>query len=296
MTIQGSIIANTSRTDRILSTVPLAMAAMVFLAPAVVHAGGGGAYKPSDAVSFEEIPGSAVKRVILVENAAERLGIEVGEVSEQVIVLNQIVGGDIVPPLPDLPEANLEGSFSGFGPVTQAATAQNGEAPQSAEVPQSNASWVRVTLSQGEWERMRKGQPARILPLPTRGDLRGDVFAIPSGLEPILDMKRSMLRVYYILPEGDHGLEMYERVRVELQLADGDERRIVVPYSAVYYDGQGVPWVYTTPESLVFVRQRIEVERIVGDFAVITDGPPIGTKVVTVGAPLLYGAEVIYKR
>ena len=46
----------------------------------------------------------------------------------------------------------------------------------------------------------------------------------------------------------------------------------------------------------MFERQRIEVEGIVGDLAMITDGPPVGTKVVTVGAPLLYGAEVIYKR
>jgi hypothetical protein len=295
MTLISMVATTLNRNGQIFLAGAIAVAAALSLAPVSAQAAGGGSYKPSDAVSFEEIPGSTVKRVILTERAAERLGIELGEVSKETIILKQMVGGLITPPVKDSPEPKIaESMFSGFGQAIEVATDQS--ATDSTEVPASDESWVRVTLSQGEWERMRKDQPARIVPLATRDDLASDVLAMPSDLQPVQDVKRSMLKLYYIILGGDHGLNYYDRVRVELQLTGSGKQRMVVPYSAVYYDGTGAPWVYVNPEPLVFQRQRIEVERIVGNLAVITDGPPIGTKVVTIGAPLLYGAEVIYKR
>lgn len=68
-------------------------------------------------------------------------------------------------------------------------------------------------------------------------------------------------------------------------------KRTVVPYAAVLYDAQGQNWVYTSPEPLVFVRHRIHVDYIRGDRAVLSQGPPSGTAVVTVGAAELFGAE-----
>jgi hypothetical protein len=65
----------------------------------------------------------------------------------------------------------------------------------------------------------------------------------------------------------------------------------VIPYSAVIYDAQGVAWTYTSPESLVFVRERIVVDRIVGNSALLVRGPAPGTRVVTVGASELWGTE-----
>ena len=67
--------------------------------------------------------------------------------------------------------------------------------------------------------------------------------------------------------------------------------RQVVPYAAVLYDVNGVTWVYTNPEPLVFVRHRIVVDYIEGANAVLLDGPVLGTEVVTVGAAELFGAE-----
>jgi hypothetical protein len=77
---------------------------------------------------------------------------------------------------------------------------------------------------------------------------------------------------------------------VEEQLV-GDETRLVVPYSAVLYDSDGAAWAYTNPEGRTFVRAQITVDRIDGDVAVLTDGPPVGTLVVTVGVAELWGAE-----
>lgn len=88
-----------------------------------------------------------------------------------------------------------------------------------------------------------------------------------------------------------------ERIGVTLDLVR-DQRvarsgivRKVVPYGAVLYDPTGRTWVYTSPDSLVFVRREIVVEYIEGDLAVLTDGPPAGTRVVTLGATELHGAE-----
>jgi hypothetical protein len=71
----------------------------------------------------------------------------------------------------------------------------------------------------------------------------------------------------------------------------GGVMRKVVPYGAVLYDPTGRTWVYTSPDSLAFVRREIVVDYIAGDLAVLSDGPPAGTRVVTLGATELHGAE-----
>jgi hypothetical protein len=45
----------------------------------------------------------------------------------------------------------------------------------------------------------------------------------------------------------------------------------------------------------VFERQPVKVERVVGELAVLSAGPAVGTPVVTVGAALLFGAELFGK-
>ena len=79
-----------------------------------------------------------------------------------------------------------------------------------------------------------------------------------------------------------------ERLGIEMAQMGG------VPYSAVLYDARGETWVYTNPEPLVFVRRRISVARIDGDRVVLTDGPPAGTTIVTVGGAELLAAELGY--
>ena len=71
----------------------------------------------------------------------------------------------------------------------------------------------------------------------------------------------------------------------------GALKRKIIPYSAVLYDATGVTWAYVNPEPLEFVRRRISIDFIEGARAVLTRGPPTGTKVVTVGASELFGSE-----
>lgn len=71
----------------------------------------------------------------------------------------------------------------------------------------------------------------------------------------------------------------------------GGAERSVIPYAALLYDPDGSTWAYTNPEPLLFVRAPITVQQIVGDLAILSEGPPAGTLVVTVGGAELYGAE-----
>ena len=75
------------------------------------------------------------------------------------------------------------------------------------------------------------------------------------------------------------------------ELRGGRKARTAIPYAAVLYDPNGDTWAYTNPEPLVFVRSPISVVTIEGNRAVLSAGPPAGTRVVTVGAAELLGTE-----
>jgi Cu/Ag efflux pump CusA len=68
-------------------------------------------------------------------------------------------------------------------------------------------------------------------------------------------------------------------------------KQLVVPSAAVIVDTDGHHWVYTNPEPLVFVRYEVRLDREAGGRAFLTSGPPVGTRVVTVGVPQLSGIE-----
>jgi len=279
----------------------LAAVATLLVASGAAQAGGAAAsaeIKKGPAVTFESIPGTTAKRVILTAKSAERLGIETGRVREDSVVRKQMVGGLVVPPLegqsePAAAPKLAKGQFGGFGQVAAAAAARSAAAP--ATPPAIGDGWLLVTLSQGEWDRVAKDELARVLPLATREGSANELLAMPSGMPPVEDSKRSMLSLYYLVPGKDRGLTMYQRVRVELKLSGGDEKRKIVPYSSVYYDATGSAWVYVNPKPLTFERQRVDIERVEDNLAILTDGPSVGTSVVTVGAAMLYGAEIFGK-
>jgi hypothetical protein len=279
---------------RIGSAVLTAAAALVTLPVLAADAGGSASSGKSRAVTLEPIAGTSVKRVILTHKAAERLGIETAQVREEVVVRKQMVSGLVILPVekqaaPKVVTGGL-GTFGGY--------ARSAAAPSAAAATKAvgdGKTWVLVTLSPGEWEQVAKDKPARLLPLPTREKMVKEVAAHPSGMDPVEDVKRSMLNLYYVVPGKDHGLALHDRMRVELEYAGESARRKVVPYGAVYYDARGTPWVYVNTRPLVFERQRVRVDRIVGDVAVLSEGPDVGTPVASVGAALLFGAEIFGK-
>jgi hypothetical protein len=66
---------------------------------------------------------------------------------------------------------------------------------------------------------------------------------------------------------------------------------LAVPYDAVLYDEHGDTWTYTSPGERLFVRASIAVDEIANGVAILSDGPPVGTAVVTVGTAELWGVE-----
>ncbi len=82
-----------------------------------------------------------------------------------------------------------------------------------------------------------------------------------------------------------------QRIDVQTRAVGSAGANLSIPYAAVLYDPSGETWTYTSLEELVFVRAPIDVIRIDGDRAVLSDGPPAGTEVVTVGAAELLGTE-----
>ena len=82
-----------------------------------------------------------------------------------------------------------------------------------------------------------------------------------------------------------------DRLGIETVDVADDGKLSTVPLAAVFLDTEGTYWVYTNPEPLTYIREPIEVETEVSDLVFISKGPPVGTDVVTVGVPELWGTE-----
>lgn len=87
--------------------------------------------------------------------------------------------------------------------------------------------------------------------------------------------------------------------RIDLKTDQVREQRVsrsaspckVVPYSSLIYDPKGQTWIYTSPQPRTFVRQKVSVDYIEGNVAVLKGGPPVGTVVASMGVAELYGTE-----
>jgi len=104
----------------------------------------------------------------------------------------------------------------------------------------------------------------------------------PAKLEPIkgTDIQRVIFDA-----------EGAERVGLQTAPIRQNGQETVIPYGAVIYGADGNTYTYTAPEPLTFVRQEINIDDVAGDSVMLSDGPPAGTEVVTVGAAEVYGTE-----
>jgi hypothetical protein len=104
----------------------------------------------------------------------------------------------------------------------------------------------------------------------------------PAKLEPIkgTDVQRVIFDA-----------EAAERVGLQTAPIRHNEQGKIMPYAALIYDAEGGTYAYTAPKPLTYVRQEISVDHMDGDSVVLSDGPPAGTEVVTVGVDEVYGTE-----
>jgi hypothetical protein len=108
----------------------------------------------------------------------------------------------------------------------------------------------------------------------------------PSHIEPVKGSKDDDLQHITFTKEG--------AARTGLKTAEIGRagKHTVIPYAALIYNDEAKTFVYTSPKPLEFVRAPVAVDRIEGDRVLLSESPPAGTKVVTVGASEVYGTEI----
>jgi len=109
-------------------------------------------------------------------------------------------------------------------------------------------------------------------------------------IEPITLEKIDDTRNRLILT--DRAAERLDIQTVAVSETSMDESTyLVVPYSSIIYDLTGGVWVYVNPAPLTYHREQVVVETIDGESVLLTDGPAVGTMVVSIGVPELYGSD-----
>jgi multidrug efflux pump subunit AcrA (membrane-fusion protein) len=161
---------------------------------------------------------------------------------------------------------------------------------------------VQVRLSESDLQRLDQDQPVFVMLLDEdeNEDIDADEEEAGFAAEPDEaqdfddiedDEEGGTKALYYVVNATDNRLVPGKRVLVRLSLAGNEKQRLVITYAAVIYGVQGETWVYTLSEALNYVRYPINIEYIEGGLAVLSEGPPPGTLVVTVGTAELLGAE-----
>jgi hypothetical protein len=147
------------------------------------------------------------------------------------------------------------------------------------------AAWLRVSVPASTRAHLDRRQPGRVLG--AAGDT-GPIAAAVDGAPPGVPARAGAL--YYRVDGAAGRLRPGTRVRLQLALADGGTRA-AVPYSALIYWTDGNAWVYVNTTGLTFRRVRVDVAYIQGGRAVLASGPPVGTRLATVGSEELLGTE-----
>ena len=235
----------------------------------------------------ETIPGSDVKRVTLTAKAAERLDIKTVLLREEKVRRRIIVVAEVQDKGPPGTGTNSGTATMGAPEVVQASGA--GERQDGIGRPIR----VRILLDDDEEDDLEMDDDeddAEVLA--PDDDEDEDDGHLKAKRVVMASADGTTSDVLYFKVKSGAGLKPGQRVGVRLMEPGAETPKKVVPYSAILYDVRGDAWVYTNPDPLVFVRHRVDIENIDQDLAVLREGPDLGTKIVTVGAAELFGAEL----
>jgi RND family efflux transporter MFP subunit len=155
------------------------------------------------------------------------------------------------------------------------------------EIARGDTVWVRVPVYAGDASGIDQSQPVVVSRL---GDAASARRATPVVAPLRGDPSTASVELYYALPQSPAPLRLGERVLVELPLKTR-ERGLALPQASVLYDIHGSTWVYEALGGNTFARRRIEVLRHAGSRVMVGRGIGEGAKVVTTGAPELFGTE-----
>ncbi len=149
--------------------------------------------------------------------------------------------------------------------------------------------WVKVPVYIGDLTTIDKTKPASVHSL---ADFTGAEAQTAKPVEASYsaDPQSATSDLFYEIPNTDLSYRPGQKVSVTLSLKD-TEQSLVVPYSSILYDMYGSAWIYENTGPGVYVRRRVELRRALGNLAILSRGPDVGTKVVGAGAAELFGTE-----
>lgn len=184
------------------------------------------------------------------------------------------------------------------------------------EVVNLDTVWVRVPVYVGDREGVTPevanirplaapvGSPGRpawaVVAPPAANPLAGTVDLFFSTPNPDICDERCRATVgafggLSVAPFAGTPLSPGQRVAVSLAVK-GPAESLAVPWSAVLYDYHGGTWVYVKTADRTYSRERVSVHHVIGETAVLDDGPPPGKQVVIAGAAELFGTETGFSK
>lgn len=146
--------------------------------------------------------------------------------------------------------------------------------------------WLRVPVFEGDLPGIDQKEPAQV----TRPGIGSSMLATPIGIPQATEDGRRTVDLFYEVANADGVLRPGEAVSIELPTGK-TAKQVVVPKSAILWDGMGNAWVYLEEEGRVFRRQRTQLGPSMDEVIVVEQGLSEGQTVVTVGAGTLYGEE-----
>lgn len=240
-----------------------ARAGMALLAASSVAALMSGAHAASPKVEpakVTEIAGTSLNQLALEPRAVERLGLKTTVIGSSVVARKRTVAAQVL-------------SASGQSRLRT-------DMPSTASAAPGTLVRVLPIWDAGE---IAKDLPARVLSVIRREPFDAKqatfVFAPPADKGALV----------YQLGGGEQAMRPEQRVLIELSYRP--KQQASVPFSAIFYDAKGGAWVYKVSAPLTYVRHAVSVAYVEGETAILTEGPPAGTEIVTQGASLLAGIE-----
>jgi len=157
------------------------------------------------------------------------------------------------------------------------------------EVMNEDVLWVKVPVYVGDMGELDLTRPARVTLLSGQQSPR-DLFVKPAALPPTAVPLAAAVDIYFILPNMPHMFQAGQKIAAHLTLK-GQARQLALPWSAVIHDVHGGQWVYEQTADRKFVRRRVDIEWVDGDWAAVRRGIRADALVVTAGAAELAGTE-----
>lgn len=162
------------------------------------------------------------------------------------------------------------------------------------EVFDPDQVWIRVPVSVGDRPEIDTKKAAKVGDLSLRSTepaRDAEWIDAPFTANPAT----GTIDLYYSFDNSKSKYSPGQRVAVTLSLKS-DAKNLTIPAAALIADIHGGTWVYEKTGERAYTRKRVIVKDIRDGTAVLAEGPPKGTKIVTDGAMELFGTETGYSK